>query len=505
MRSRGGGTHPPTPAAGRRRRFLGVGGLALCLVFTVANLSLLVLNRHTPSSNGFPGVVEVVTAVAYAAVAGVGTLMLNSRPSKLVGRVFLVSGLLLAASAFASEYGTYGVLNDPGSLPGVRLVTWAGAWGWWAGAGLGLTFGLLLYPDGALPSSRWRAVAGLAAANLVVLILLHALTPGALAGEYSPVVNPVGAGRGTVLRSLRDMAWLLLAANILVAIAALLTRARTAGADQRRQLRWLVVPAVVAVFAAALWGLSGGANARPSTASQLLVPLAAFGIPVAVALIVGRAARLTRSLDRLVAAREEERSRIRRDLHDGLGPTLAGVALQLDVARSLVRHDPATAERVLEGLVGRVSAGIADIRRLIDDLRPPVLDQLGLLSAIREGAAYLNGRTAEAPLAVTVEAAGDLGDLPPATEVTAFRIVMEAVTNASRHAQASHCAVRLAVDGALEVCVEDDGCGLAPDHVPGVGLASMCDRASELGGTCSVEPRPGGGTIVRAWLPIGAA
>jgi two-component system, NarL family, sensor kinase len=106
---------------------------------------------------------------------------------------------------------------------------------------------------------------------------------------------------------------------------------------------------------------------------------------------------------------------------------------------------------------------------------------------------------------VTIQTSGNVGSLPPATEVTAFRIVMEAVTNASRHGQASECVVHLAVDGALEVRVEDDGRGLAPDHVPGVGLASMCERAAELGGTCSVEPRPGGGTVVRARLPIGAA
>ena len=102
-----------------------------------------------------------------------------------------------------------------------------------------------------------------------------------------------------------------------------------------------------------------------------------------------------------------------------------------------------------------------------------------------------------------VETAGNVDALPPATEVTAFRIVMEAVTNASRHGNASRCVVHLALDKALEVRVEDDGTGWPPDHVPGVGLRSMQERAAELGGTCAVEPRPGGGTVVLARLPVG--
>ena len=127
---------------------------------------------------------------------------------------------------------------------------------------------------------------------------------------------------------------------------------------------------------------------------------------------LAHAATLRRSVDRLVLAREEERRRIRRDLHDGLGPTLAGVALQLDVAKGIVRQDPEAAEAILEGLVGRAKEAIRDIRRLVDDLRPPVLDQLGLVSAIREGTSYLNRRNGD----------GDDGDTswpswsrPPAT------------------------------------------------------------------------------------------
>ena len=502
MRSRERPAQSPKPPSERRRAFARV-GLALCLLFTALNLLLLAINRNTPAQGGLSGVVEIITAVAYASIGAVGAATIRRRPDNLVGLVFLVSALMLSASALASEYGTYGAVTNVGSLPAVRYVTWAGAWGWWAGAGLAGTFGLLLYPDGALPSSRWRGAAGGAAANLILMTLLHALTPGPLSGEFSTVVNPFGIGRETVLRPLRDSSWLLATVNALIAIAALIARAKNATADQRRQLQWLVIPGVAAVMAAPVWGLSAGDDPDPSTAVQVLLVSAVVGTPLAVASAIRRAARLSRSVQRLVLAREEERRRIRRDLHDGLGPTLAGVALQLDVARSLLRQDPTAAEKVLDGLVGQVKTGIADIRRLIDDLRPPVLDQHGLVYAITEGTANLNGRSADNGLTVTVDAGGNFRGLPPATEVTAFRIVMEAVTNASRHAKATHCAVHLAVDRALEVRVEDDGCGVAAGHVPGVGLASMCERASEVGGTCVVETRPGGGTVVRASLPIG--
>lgn len=488
-------------APDRRRpspRALAGTGLAAAAVLTGLNVGLLVVNRDTPSP-GLSGPLEALTGLAYLGVAGVGAALLWRRANR-AGWFFLVPGLLLAWSGFASEYGTYGILNDPGSLPAADYVTWTGAWGWWAGAGL-LTFGLLLYPDGSLPAPRWRRPAAAAAAGIAVLVLLHAFAPGPLYGEYSLADNPLGAGE-SLLRSLREVGWVLFSASAALAVAGLLSRARTAGPDRRRQLQWLSLPGIVGIVAAPLWGLGSGGRGDPSRASQVLVMLALLGTAVAVAAALGRAARLTRSLERVVLAREEERGRIRRDLHDGLGPTLAGVALQLDVAKGLVRDDPARAETVLDNLVHLVKAGIGDVRRLIDDLRPPGLEQLGLVDAIREGTSYLTGGAATPGLAVVVEAPGSLGRLPPATEVTAFRIVMEAVTNASRHARASSCTVRLELDDALRVRVEDDGCGLAPDHVPGVGLASMCQRASELGGTCTVEARPGGGTLVLASLPV---
>ena len=207
---------------------------------------------------------------------------------------------------------------------------------------------------------------------------------------------------------------------------------------------------------------------------------------------------LQHSRERLVAAREEERRRLRRDLHDGLGPALAGLALQLGSARQLVHRDPDAASALLGDLVGEAQAAIADVRRVVYDLRPPALDELGLVQALRQQCSRFPG------LDVVVEAPGELARLPAAVEVAAFRIATEAVTNAARHAAAGTCVVRLSLNGALDLEVADDGRGLGDGWSAGVGISSMRERAAELGGTCLLRPRPGGGTVLHAKLPVEA-
>ncbi len=216
---------------------------------------------------------------------------------------------------------------------------------------------------------------------------------------------------------------------------------------------------------------------------------------------------LQRSRERLVVEREEERRRLRRDIHDGLGPTMAAVSMKADTVRNLVRSDPDSAQEVLAELKDQARGAIADIRRLVYDLRPPALDELGLVSALREQAAQFTsstggqGQLGAVDLTVTIDAPDELRSLPAAVEVAAYRIVTEALTNVARHASARRCVVRLSLNGALELEVADDGTGLASGHRRGVGLASMLERAAELGGTCQVRSTPGG-TQVWARLPI---
>jgi two-component system NarL family sensor kinase len=210
--------------------------------------------------------------------------------------------------------------------------------------------------------------------------------------------------------------------------------------------------------------------------------------------------QLQRSRERLVTAREEERRRIRRDLHDGLGPALAGIAMQLDAARRLTRRDQDAAGQLLQHLREQTQAAIADIRRLVYELRPPALDDLGLTGALAQHAAACS---IAGGLQVSVNADPGLPALPAAVEVAAYRIATEAVTNVTRHAGARTAAVGLtASHGMLRVDITDDGRGVSPAHRAGVGLTSMRERAEELGGSCTLRPRPGGGTIVSAQLPL---
>ncbi len=217
------------------------------------------------------------------------------------------------------------------------------------------------------------------------------------------------------------------------------------------------------------------------------------------------AARLTadlkRSRERLVAAREEERRRLRRDLHDGLGPRLATLALKHDAAMNLLSHDPEAVAALLAELKAETQEAIADVRRVVHNLRPPALDQLGLVRALEEWTHRRPGGTK-----VCLDAPEDLPPtLPAAVEVAAYRIVQEAVNNVARHADARNCAVRLALDETAEsllVEVSDDGRGIGGDRREGVGLSSMRERAEELGGSFGVEALSEGGTRVRAGLPL---
>ena len=221
--------------------------------------------------------------------------------------------------------------------------------------------------------------------------------------------------------------------------------------------------------------------------------------------VAAHAATLTRDLQRsrgsLVAAREEERRRIRRDLHDGLGPALAGIMFGLDAARNTLAIDPQATAVMLAELKTEVQASITDVRRLVYDLRPPDLDQLGLVPAVQAYAARLGERGA---LDICVSAPA-LPPLPAAVEVAAYRIAAEALTNAARHSGARHTTVAFTIDHAqLRLEVTDDGIGIATrpdDRRTGVGLAAMAERAAELGGACSVGSRDTGTAIV-AVLPL---
>jgi signal transduction histidine kinase len=212
-----------------------------------------------------------------------------------------------------------------------------------------------------------------------------------------------------------------------------------------------------------------------------------------------------RSREAAVAAREEERRRLYRDLHDGLGPSLAALALQVEAARDLVRSDPERASGLLDRAHGGLNATVAEVRAVVHGLRPPALDDLGLPQALRE----LAGRFADGHLDVRVDICVDgppLPELPAEVEVAAYAVAAEGLANAARHARAGAVALRVdAGADAVVVRVTDDGTGVAPDAAPGLGIVSMRRRAEEVGGSFAMSPGPGSrGTVLEARLPLAA-
>jgi signal transduction histidine kinase len=214
------------------------------------------------------------------------------------------------------------------------------------------------------------------------------------------------------------------------------------------------------------------------------------------------AAQLTQHLQhsrqQLVTSREEERRRIRRDLHDGLGPQLATMSLRLDTVSNYLNDDRESAEKLIQELKNQVQDAIQDIRRLVYGLRPPALDQLGLVPALRVYAAQNSANG----LLICVDAPETLPSLPAAVEVAAYRIALEAMTNAAKHAHANQCTVRLNVENELCLEIMDNGAGLPARLPSGVGLASIRERAAELGGEFCLKSTPGEGTHLTIQLPL---
>jgi signal transduction histidine kinase len=224
-------------------------------------------------------------------------------------------------------------------------------------------------------------------------------------------------------------------------------------------------------------------------------------------------ADLQKSRQQIVTAREEERRRLRRDLHDGLGPTMASQTLKLDAAMDLISGDResgqgkklAEATKLLRELKEQTQESVKNIRRMVYALRPPALDDLGLIPAIQAHIDQHTSSLRELQVEFTV-CPEELPALPAAVEVAVYRIVLEALTNVIRHARAQSCQINLSVANGhpreLQVEVNDDGIGFSNGVKHGVGLSAMRERAEEVGGFLRVESTPGAGTRVRAGIPL---
>ena len=210
---------------------------------------------------------------------------------------------------------------------------------------------------------------------------------------------------------------------------------------------------------------------------------------------------LQRSREQLIVTQEEERRRIRHDLHDELGPSLASQTFALDAVLERIDDDPEGAKPLLIALKEQNKQLVADIRRLVHELRPPALDELGVAGAL---AIHTTQLERSGKVRIDLETRPDpLPELPAAVEVAAYRIAREAIINTVRHAGASECRTTLEATGTeFIVTVHDDGVGIDETTRPGVGMTSMRERTEELGGMFQVGPIDPTGTLVRAAIPL---
>ncbi len=231
--------------------------------------------------------------------------------------------------------------------------------------------------------------------------------------------------------------------------------------------------------------------------------LEAFAASAATAVAAAQSVAADRLRQTVVAA-ERERRRWARELHDETLQELGAVMMLIDTARGSGR--PEALEEIVDRVAGSLEATIAGLNRMISELRPVTLDELGVAAAVHA----LAGRrqTDELEIAVSIDLDYECGRQPtrlaPEVESAVYRIVQEALANVAKHARAGHAEIEIAEDdGRVTVEIRDDGRGLGSSDTSGtgLGLAGMRERISLLGGQLEIGPRPAGGTVVHATVP----
>jgi signal transduction histidine kinase len=428
------------------------------------------------------------------ALAVTGSL-LAARPRRVMAVLLLGTGLLGLAGRLS--VGVALLLHRVG-LPGAAWAGWVTNWAWVPGQAAALVL-LLRFPSGKLPGPGWRPLEHAIVGWAVVTLVVTALVPGPLGIEaLEPTTNPLGVPPLEGLLALVLPALFLAMPLLLVlAVAAPLLRWRRARGAERAQLGWVAGGTALLAVAAPLALVSGS--------GRILEGLAYLILPAAVVVAIARHrlwdVDLRRRFDRLRRAREEERARLQRDLHDGLGPLIGSISMRAEAARNMLSAGAPTS-RIDEVLadIGRDSeSAIRELRHAIEELGPSALVDTGLVAALEE---HLDGY-AEGPVLRLAVVGDPDADLLPDVADAAFRIACESVRNAVRHASATTVDVTVRrLPGWLEVEVHDDGCGLTGP--PGVGRGAMRDRAVEVGGHVAVTDDVTGGVRVLARLPVGS-
>lgn len=451
----------------------------------------LVLYARNAAALGRPDQLYLADVWLGLVLPVLGAVVLRRGGAPLLGLV-LLSGALLALTDAVGQLAIYQLHVVAAHNTVADLAAWVSAWAWTPYL-LVPTLVVLLFPAGNLPSRGSRVLALGVAIVVATATLAWALAPVAIEG-FPGLTNPWGipgaSWLGGVAGALTGITMVVLAPLCFVSVG---VRAYRSRGRERTRLLWFLGACALALVA--LLAADGLPYPWPDIVAAVGLTMVLLVVAVtsrSLAITAG----LAHSREELVRAREQERLRLHRDLHDGLGPELAGLALSVAAAARTV-EDPD-----LRGQLGdaheRLHGLTREVRRLVDGLRPPSLDELGLAGAL---SAHAEAMTPT--LQASIHSSGDLTSLPAAVEVAAFRIAGEALTNVVRHSGARSCEVRLnAGPDTLAVLVRDDGHWSAPTAGRiGAGCASMRARAEELGGSCVVAGSPGG-TEVRAWLPL---
>lgn len=489
---------PPGAASARRCLTLAVVLAPAGFAAVVASLALARAVVAFDTASGGDGVWLVLDMAASWAVAGWGALrVLQDRRD---GAAYLLqwSGLAWAVAALCETGGLSESAWLPlgGVTPEVQVAAHLMA------RALLVAAIIIVLPDREADGflRRGPAVAALAGLTVVLIVALTAQPVGAVLRD-----TPFGFGNRTWIEAGRHLPRLAVGAMVGVEAAALVALHRTRRGlppTSFQVIGWALVAAAAPLAVPMI------EERLPAVGVDVLAVVVFPALPVvSVVALLRTASTVARTLTRLrlaqqrmVEAVENERRRLRHDLHDGLGPALAGIALGMRAAASTVStNEPATAT-LLGRLAEEAEACLEEVRRLVYDLRPPALDQLGLQAAV---ASYAE-RCCSAPEAPALQLfVEELPPLPAAVELAAYRIAVEAVTNAARHAQASTLLLGITTDGAVvAIEVTDDGRGLPVDLVAGVGLVSMRQRAESIGGQLKVCTGVRGGTSVQARLPL---
>lgn len=351
-----------------------------------------------------------------------------------------------------------------------------------------LTAMVQLFPTGRA-LVRWRPY-------LVASVVLGLLGVVAVAVEAFP------AGDDAIADVAGLLAVPLLAFTAIGGVVPIAVRYRRTTGGERRPVAWLLVilgAGVVVPAMVAAGGQSGVVAAQLFTVGQLVF----ISVAVLRYRVWGLAPMMRRSLQRVISATDEERRRIRAELHDGVGAELTAVRLKVDAACQLLDQRPQRAAEILDSASADIGSVLDEVRRLVDGLRPAALDRMSLGAALRLRADELSAHSPG--LSITVVEAEELVHLVPGADVAVYRLVAEAMNNVVRHAAATHCEVRVSVRrDEIVIDVSDDGSGPIAERGDGVGLSSMAARAAEVGGYLVAGAHPERGYRVQAVMPRAA-